>query len=78
LEGVEVDRQRRFFVALYALVAWREAFNYDACHAVAHERGPGAFYWLNLWGEDHYRHLREVLINHSWRLPKRSPICSTG
>jgi len=29
-----------------------------------------AFYWLNLWGEDRYQRLREVLLRHPWRLPK--------
>lgn len=29
-----------------------------------------AFWWLNLWGEDHFTTLRESLINHPWRLKK--------
>jgi hypothetical protein len=28
------------------------------------------FYWLNLWGEDRFKRLREALLNHPWRLPK--------
>jgi hypothetical protein len=28
------------------------------------------FFWLNLWGNDRYRRLREALLNHPWRLPK--------
>lgn len=30
-----------------------------------------AFFWLNLWGETHFDHLREALLKHPWRLPKR-------
>src|SRR5262249_14754700 len=29
-----------------------------------------AFFWLNLWGEDRFKQLREELMNHPWRLPK--------
>jgi hypothetical protein len=29
-----------------------------------------AFTWLNLWGEDRFKALREALLNHPWRLPK--------
>jgi hypothetical protein len=29
-----------------------------------------AFFWLNLWGEERYRQLREALLGHPWRLPK--------
>jgi hypothetical protein len=29
-----------------------------------------AFFWLNLWGEDRYRSLREAFVRHPWRLPK--------
>jgi len=28
------------------------------------------FYWLNLWGEDRFKRLREAVLNHPWRLPK--------
>jgi hypothetical protein len=28
------------------------------------------FFWLNLWGEERYAHLRAALLNHPWRLPK--------
>jgi len=30
-----------------------------------------AFSWLNFWGQESYTPLREALINHPWRLPKR-------
>jgi hypothetical protein len=30
-----------------------------------------AFWWLNLWGEARFDELRERLLNHPWRLPKR-------
>jgi len=29
-----------------------------------------AFFWLNLWGEEGYQRLRNLLLNHPWRLPK--------
>jgi hypothetical protein len=29
-----------------------------------------AFWWLNLWGEEGFRRLREALFRHRWRLPK--------
>jgi hypothetical protein len=29
-----------------------------------------AFWWLNLWGEDRFKTLREALMNHPWRLKK--------
>jgi hypothetical protein len=29
-----------------------------------------AFWWLNLWGEEGFTHLREALLGHPWRLPK--------
>lgn len=29
-----------------------------------------AFFWLNLWAEPKFDHLREALLNHPWRLPK--------
>jgi len=28
------------------------------------------FYWLNLWGNDHYERLLQALLDHPWRLPK--------
>lgn len=30
-----------------------------------------AFWWLNLWGEERLAPLREALLAHPWRLPKR-------
>jgi len=30
-----------------------------------------AFYWLNLWGNQGYEHLRAPLMNHPWRIAKR-------
>jgi hypothetical protein len=30
-----------------------------------------AFFWLNLWGEASFDRLREALLKHPWRLPKR-------
>ena len=30
-----------------------------------------AFWWLNLWGEGRFDRLREALLRHPWRLPKR-------
>ena len=30
-----------------------------------------AFWWLNLWGEGRFDRLREALMRHPWRLPKR-------
>jgi uncharacterized membrane protein len=30
-----------------------------------------AFWWLNLWGEERFERLREALLRHPWRLPKR-------
>lgn len=29
-----------------------------------------AFFWLNLWGNDRFEHLRRALLDHPWRLPK--------
>lgn len=29
------------------------------------------FFWLNLWGEEGFSRLREALLNHPWRLPKK-------
>jgi len=29
-----------------------------------------SFWWLNLWGEERFAPLREVLMNHPWRLKK--------
>ena len=29
-----------------------------------------AFWWLNLWGEKQFEHLRKALLTHPWRLPK--------
>jgi hypothetical protein len=29
-----------------------------------------AFWWLNLWGDDGFRRLREALTNHPWRVKK--------
>lgn len=30
-----------------------------------------AFYWLSQWGEKRFRQLREALMAHPWRLPKK-------
>jgi hypothetical protein len=30
-----------------------------------------AFFWLNLWGQNSYRSLRDAFLSHPWRLPKK-------
>jgi hypothetical protein len=30
-----------------------------------------AFWWLNLWGDEKFEHLRHRLVNHGWRLRKK-------
>ena len=30
-----------------------------------------AFFWLNLWGQDSYRPLRDAFLSYPWRLPKK-------
>jgi Transposase DDE domain len=30
-----------------------------------------AFCWLNLWDDDNFQHLRDALLGHPWRLPKK-------
>jgi len=31
-----------------------------------------AFWWLNLWGEERFRRLRDALFHHPWRLAKKA------
>jgi hypothetical protein len=33
-----------------------------------------AFWWLNLWGDDVFRALRDALLNHPWRLKKKPDV----
>jgi hypothetical protein len=56
--------KQRFHLEKFLVRSWRSIRRLISLVAVA-------FYWLNLWGEERYQHLRETLMNHRWRLPKQ-------
>ena len=55
--------KQRFHLELFLVRSWLSIRRLLWLVAVA-------FYWLNLWGEDRFRRLREAMIRHPWRLPK--------
>jgi hypothetical protein len=56
--------KQRFRVELFLIRSWRAIRRLLWLTA-------WAFGWLNLWGEQHFDRLRDALIKHPWRLPKR-------
>ena len=57
--------KQRFHLELFLVRSWRSIRRLIGLVAIA-------FYWLNLWGEERFRPLREALYNHCWRLPKEA------
>jgi hypothetical protein len=55
--------KQRFHLELFLVRSWRSIRRLLWLVAMA-------FFWLNLWGDDRFEHLRESLISHPWRLPK--------
>jgi DDE family transposase len=55
--------KQRFHLELFLVRSWRSIRRLMGLVAIA-------FYWLNLWGQERFRPLREALYNHCWRLPK--------
>jgi len=55
--------KQRFHLELFLVRSWRSIRRLLWLVALA-------FFWLNLWGEDRFKRLRESLMNHPWRLPK--------
>ena len=56
--------KQRFHLEEFLVQSWRSIRRLIYLVAIA-------FYWLNLWGKESYRHLRDAFINHPWRLPKK-------
>ena len=56
--------KQRFHLEEFLVHSWRSIRRLIYLVAIA-------FYWLNLWGKDSYTSLRNALINHPWRLPKK-------
>lgn len=55
--------KQRFHLEQFLVRSWRSIRRLIALVALA-------FYWLNLWGDDRFRPLREAFLCHRWRLPK--------
>ena len=56
--------KQRFHLELFLVRSWRSIRRLLWLVAMA-------FFWLNLWGEDRFEHLRANLMSHPWRLPKK-------
>lgn len=56
--------KQQFKLELFLVRSWRSIRRLLWLAAVA-------FWWLNLWGDDKLRRLRDALMNHPWRLRKK-------
>ena len=56
--------KQRFHLEDFLVRSWRSIRRLVSLVAIA-------FFWLNLWGEDRYEHLREAFVRHPWRIPKK-------
>ena len=63
--------KQRFHLEQFLVRSWRSIRRLIYLVALA-------FFWLNLWGQDRYKSLRDAFLSHPWRLlscrtPRRTP-----
>ena len=64
IEDATRGLKQQFKLELFLVRSWRSIRRLLWLVAVA-------FWWLNLWGDEKFRRLRDALMSHPWRLRKR-------